>query len=435
MKQESSKRKTNTSVMKKVFSAVVVFALFVAVFCNSFKVEAVYQGEELTQPLNTGSYTIMTRSSPAMSLNITVNTGVCYVVCRNRTDSTFFYVMNGDNNTTQNFTLNVYDSISQGVIEYGNNQYFYYSCYQYSNAGNQTVYVPSYDSDSAAQEALVELYLNGGNGGCGETSSNSFNYSLPAGNIAYVQFNNSFDSFALQCTMPTTSYAIGSSPWPESNQYYGFASSLPSGSFTPPTTKIDWTRNGRTTLAGVTSNAVFNYGPHHPTSGNYLVIYNPAYYGGTNNGPYEFMNNGAINIQASNVVSIKVYQLDSQLTQINPGGNLDIDTTLTGVDYDGEFDEETGDIVWANGEQPIDGGGNLPTSSESGFQSFLSNLVQKIVNVFAPAQQAIQTLANAVSNFSTWMYSLYIWLPAPVLNLLTSAITLAIIIGVIKVFL
>lgn len=284
---------------------------------------------------------------------------------------------------------------------------------------------------SDSYESIINEYLNPP-----PVESRGMTINLPAGNVAYIEVDNTYDQASFAVTMPTASYAIGTSPWPESNQQYFFTSTLPSvGNFNPQGTKINWLRNGKTTLAGITTQASASISGS--ASGSYLCVVNPAYYGGTANGPYEFLMNGTVSITVNGFVRVKIFQLESTLglpADPTDHSQLVVNTTVTGTDYEGEVDEDTGNIIWTDNEEPVIGGGNLVTPSVSGFQSWLQGVLDSIINIFEPAHNAIQTLASAISNFAGWLYALYIWLPSPVLSVLTSAITLAIIVGVIKVF-
>lgn len=324
-----------------------------------------------------------------------------------------------------------YSNISASNInagwQYDSSRSLSYRAIQYPPSSITNKYAPTFETLQDGLDNIVNPPSQ---------ESRTMTLNLPAGNVAYIELDNTYDKATFAVTMPTASYAIGSSPWPESNQQYFFTSTLPSvGNFDPQGTKINWLRNGKTTLAGITTQASSSISGS--ASGTYLCVVNPAYYGGTANGPYEFLMNSTVSITVNGFVRVKIFQLESTLglpADPTDHSQLIVNTAVNGTDYEGEVDEDTGNIIWTDNEEPVVGGGNLVTPSVSGFQSWLQGVLDSIVNIFEPAHNAIQTLASAVSNFAGWLYALYIWLPSPVLSVLTSAITLAIIIGVVKVF-
>lgn len=266
----------------------------------------------------------------------------------------------------------------------------------------------------------------------------SLNYSLPAGNAIYIELDR-FQGAMLYATMPQASYIFGGSdPFYGANQTYLFTDTLPSpGPLNLNGSRIVWQKNtaNGTAITGQTKNAYYDFMGPYPNS-KYLVIVNPAYYGDTANGPYEFLNNPPITIKAIGVKGVHVYSLYSSVVG-NTSGGFSVGTEITGDTWTGPIDPITGQPAFETTPEsqpnPTSGGGNLPTEGKS-INDWLENIAESISGFFNGAIGAINTLVSAISSFTGTLQSLYMWLPSPVYGLLTSAIMLAITIGVIKVF-
>lgn len=283
-------------------------------------------------------------------------------------------------------------------------------------------------SNSIATDFLNMVIEN--NPSSGEQTS-ELNYSLPPGNLAIITTTASYESVKLSTTMPLQSTLFSGNPWPNTTQRIGTYNTLPA-SLNASTlgSVIEWQRTGDANLFGQTHSA--EYQPSVISKFTYIVISNPYYYPANNMDDNQYTN-GAISISMDDVVSIEIRNLTAS---INPTTG-EVENTENGTTWTGEIDSESGDITWTDndgGNTNPGGGGNLSDATISGFQSWLKGILTSIRDIFEPAHDAIQTLSSSVSNFAKWMYALYIWLPSPILNLLTSAISLAIVIGVIKVF-
>lgn len=259
-------------------------------------------------------------------------------------------------------------------------------------------------------------------------------YSLPAGNVAYLEIADDFDGFNLSCKFPENSSIVGP-PWWSITSRYGFADELPTSTTNfNSLTLIDWEKADSGNLFGLTQNAKFDpVGPF--VQHKYLVIYNPLYYGGTDNGPYEWIDNPSINISVE-AASIKVYALNSSIGPGQSSGSAQVNTITEGYVKDGEINEN-GNITWSEdgveSTEPITGGSNTPGTAQT-IYSFLENIANQLTGFFQGAIGAVNTVVSAISNFVNSLKGLYMWLPGPVYSLLTSAIMIAITIGVIKVF-
>lgn len=284
--------------------------------------------------------------------------------------------------------------------------------------------VPSFTSHADAFAALSE-FIESEN-----TPSPSLRYSLPPGNAIYIRVSTGA-TYTLRTRMPES--VLGSNHYPGNNQVITLVSSLPSGGTAPTSPLIPWQQDGALSVLGLSRNAVYN-GTN--ASSGYLCIVNPLYYSGTANGPYEFLSNGSIDISLDRQSGFVVFPLDSTLG-FTSGLGINVDTEILDTPYTGEIDSETGEITWQDSSggtsAPTTGGGNLVSTSETIFD-FLRNIGDEIATFLKGPIQAIQTVVSAIREFLASFTQLYMWLPAPVYNLITSALMIALTIGVIKIF-
>lgn len=258
----------------------------------------------------------------------------------------------------------------------------------------------------------------------------SVEYSLPPGNIAFIEVPSGAE-YTLKTRMPES--VLGTNHYPGNNQVLTLVNSLPTGGTAPSTPLIPWQQEGALSVLGLSRNAI--YSATNSTAG-YLCIVNPLYYSGTANGPYEFLSNGSIDISIDKQSGIWVYPLDSTLG-FTSGLGVSVDTEIINEPFVGTVDPDTGVITWADSSggatAPTTGGGNLVSTSETIFD-FLRNIADEISTFLKGPIQAIQTVVSAIRQFLNSFTQLYMWLPAPVYNLITSALMIALTIGVIKIF-
>lgn len=363
--------------------------------------------------------------SPVYSAIVSIN-GVHHLIFAslNRLDSGGNYIrckmgrlVTDINSSNVNYNADMINS-TFGNNKYGD--YYYLSSSTFQTGTNLEYYYTVYDSNESALNDIVNGFIS-------PVESYSLNYSLPAGNVIFVELpQNVENSF-----IATTSSAIDhSNPWTSSNQTYGFFDSIPSAISAP----LSGTQNF--TWYGTGSNSVFGTfkswrSSHDIQSGKYLAIVNPAY---PNDSPENQALNGSIGIYVDKAISFKVFQLNAGWT------NGTIDNSSTGTIYDGSYDPDN--QTWSTVDQttglpsnPISGGYNAGFSTDGmTIADWLENIAHQISGFFKGAIGAVTTLANAISQFAGTLQALYIWLPPAVQAILTSALILAITIGVIKVF-
>lgn len=334
-------------------------------------------------------------------------------------DSYFRFTWRGNSSSTNTGTLNsVYDET---------NDIYYYDDGIKIRTGTSPDVLDSIPYFTTLSDALsfAVSYLNGST-----TPLNGLQYSLPPGNAIYIQVPQGA-SYTLKTRMPES--VLGTNHYPGNNQAITLVQSLPTGGTAPSSPLIPWQQDGALSVLGLSRNA--SYQGTNASAG-YLCIVNPLYYSGTANGPYEFLSNGSIDISIDQQSGFVVYPLDSTLG-FTSGLGINVDTTILDNPYTGGIDPDTGEIIWqdSNGGStaPTTGGGNLVSTSETIFD-FLRNIGDEIATFLKGPIQAIQVVVSAIREFLGSFTQLYMWLPSPVYNLITSALMIALTIGVIKIF-
>lgn len=287
--------------------------------------------------------------------------------------------------------------------------------------------IPVYSNASEFLQAVQYYFDNPPS----SSSTSSFQYSLPPGNVAYIEMGSS-SAIKLSMDFPELSNTFGT-PFSKANSAYALVDSLPTvGSSVASGTVIPWVKSGRLNLIGQTSEASF--GPVGPIASRYVAVINPSYYDHVlATGTYR--QNPPIQIDALNVLSIQVYPLQSAYTFDNDTGQ--VTTTIAGDAYVGDVDADTGDIYWTDPDggssAPDLGGNNLPEAGNSIFDT-LRNIASDFSEFLKGPVSAVRVVVSSIREFMSSFTQLYTWLPSPVYNLITSALMIAITIGVIKIF-
>ena len=264
--------------------------------------------------------------------------------------------------------------------------------------------------------------------------------------IGYAAFLKASGTLTMRCTFPSNSalFSGTSGWWGETHQTIGSASALPDASFQFPVAdalQIHWGRDTALSPLGILGTTKHAYSEHAAFSP-WTVIYNPVYksvsIGANANDPDSF--NGPITVSGT-IGEFRLYPLSSGLSSSGIIGDGSSDDFIDVMIY-----PETGEPVYTdpfgNVVSPPSAGGHtaLPeaasnTSLIQRIVGILSDLVNRIEGIFSVAYQAISNLVGLAGPFVSKLSALYSWLPAPVLSALSSAMILAITIGVLKVFL
>lgn len=314
----------------------------------------------------------------------------------------------------------------------------------YRRANRSSTYTqlgPVYDSledGCAAASALFAGYVPPE-----PSSSYALDYSLPPGNVAFVELTSASSEASFSTTMPVLSSLFGSS-WVNVTQKWGYSDTIPSfGSSvsTSSLTTFSWTKVAPFNVLRQSKNGTQSFAIS--SGSRYLVVYNPLYFyvrDGGNGVESKFLDNGYINIRVNDVSSIVVLSLTSTAL-IGPTATADdsIESTVTAPPVTQSIDPDTGLPVWTDADgnptsPPSVGSGNIASNGTTIFD-VLQNIANSIKDFFGGAVGAIQTLIAAGSAFVSSLVLLYSWLPGSVLSVLSSALVLVITIGVIKVFL
>lgn len=318
----------------------------------------------------------------------------------------------GNSSLTLDQTTGIYISSPYGEATY--------------NGSLVSTILPQYTDATSAAQAFAEWDPD-----ATPPTVSSFQYSLPPGNVAYIEMGSS-SGVKLTTDFPFYSNTWGT-PFSKANSAYALVDSLPSvGSTVATGTLIPWSKSGKLNLLGQTSLGTF--GPIGPIASRYVAIINPSYYDhvfltGT------YMQNPAIQIDAINVISIQVYPLQSDFTFNDDTGT--VTTTIAGDPFIGDVDSDSGEISWTDPDggtsAPALGGNNLPEAGNSIFDT-LRNIASDFSEFLKGPATAIRVVVGAIRDFMGQFTQLYTWLPSPVYNLITSALMIALTIGVIKIF-
>lgn len=281
------------------------------------------------------------------------------------------------------------------------------------------VALPLYESRDAALSAAASW-----DGSTGSVVS----YSIPVGYAAYFKGSG---SLALSTTF--TELSSSSGDWYPVTQKYSTGLSLPSGSTHFPlegSLSLSWRASGSLDPLGrgyyATTNVLMS-------NSGYTCIYNPVFrqYGQGNN----YFSNSAISFTGK-ISDIKLYKLSGSvvagegITSTAPvDPSSDPSSVLSGtINEDGSltFTDGTGETA-----VPVAGGYNSLPGSES-ITDILQNFVRSFKLVFEAPIEAIRSLIGSASSFMSALGGLWVWLPAPVSSLLSSALVVMVALAVIR---
>lgn len=268
------------------------------------------------------------------------------------------------------------------------------------------------------------------------TEGSSLNYSLPPGNVAFIEVGTS-NTFYLN-TQFVEITGLFSGMFSKTSQTWGWSDSVvTSGSFPlSGHSLIPWAKGDQTNLLGQS-----HFGAASSSSlagsGKYLVIYNPLY-SYQNDSENNFEHNFNVNISCTDVRSLTVVSLKGNLAS-GIESSWTLTSTPDGEVWNGDIDPDTGIPSFTdsqgNSGNPTYGGDNYISDTTQNFRGWLNGIVSSVLGVLESGRNAILTLVSGASSFFAVLPSLYNWLPSPVLSVLTSAMVLVLAIGVIKVFL
>lgn len=318
--------------------------------------------------------------------------------------------------------------------------YTYRKTYQIVNSNypdgtiSNSCFGPYFNSEDDMFAALADVCENG----IPSTADpHDLSFSLPAGNVMFLELSSSTSSIDLFQEMGVLSSLFSTNGnWWMPYDSYGFSNSLPSSSDRLSGSSISWGKSGNTNFLGQTTSASYSLSFSNPSS-QYLWIQHLS----ASQDQYEEFSNPIL-IRASGILSYKVYPLDSGIISVD--GQLSTGTIVgSGDSFTGSYDPDTQSWVTTNDSTgqagaPSVGGDNIGSSALGSGGKTIFNFLQKIADdlstFFRGAVGAVSTLVSSASDFFTSIGGLFSWLPSPVYSVLISALILAITIGVIKVF-
>lgn len=280
-----------------------------------------------------------------------------------------------------------------------------------------------------------------------DTPTSNYKYYIPAGYVAYIgvsEFDQTikvratFNEYSGLISYPTDS---GGSAF-NSGSRYRFGASLPDAGDTFPSSGSQLFRwfkdaSGQTNLLGQTRSGVAELRP----TANFIEIYNPYFAYMIVNpdvGKVEQQSNPTFYLDIDNVSFWQLYKLSDSLDVMAPSGvisgsNDDFSSPIQGV-----TDPDTGDFSYQDNSGNVivpPTGGDSVLPDDASITDILSNFFNRFLGIFTAGHDAIRILSQNAQEFMSRLASLYNWLPPQVLSVLTSAVILVIVIGVLKVFL
>lgn len=306
-----------------------------------------------------------------------------------------------------------------------------------------------FESLDDAVAACYDILQDSPNHGGGYTPSD-VQFTLQPGNVAYIELADLSEKVILSSAKSSYSalFQTAGSYWP-GNQLYKSGMDYPiAGTVLPGATpnQIPWQKNewGSENALGQTKQAYAEI----TASSNLLMIYNPYYQGDDSSTLTNTqLINSAIVISSKGIArnGIRVYNLKDSFSTVdgnyyygigstNPNGYGDYyqsenDPNATNPDVTG-WTNENGDPTTAPGVTPY----NDPPDNDS-LADVITGFLSNIGSLFTQGHDAIKNLVESSSEFTSRLSALYTWLPPQVYSVLISAIILAIIVGVLKVFL
>lgn len=416
MKEEYKNKKTSTSVMKRVFSVfVAIVVLTVSALASEYL--PTNSQEALLVGINSWSgqvpYYIYSNYDEVKLYTSSYNTNGATIYAISRTSAS--YIM---------FTQNA-GEIERLIDTYSQEYNVYYSILEL--AGYLNVTNTEITQVNSLSEAL-ELYGNGNGNGNGETN---LSINLPSGNIAVIEMAGGSNQVSI--SVPIGTGGNQTSPQTNINDIkIGSYSTKPS-SVSSTMSGIEypvWTGTGNPNIFGKYFSWKTSF--DNAISGDkYLVVSNPLQ---VNTNIYDNAWSLTCTINVQNATNYWIVPTQTQYD----GTTHSWEGIDSGEEYTGTYDESNGEWNLVDGDgNPVtpNAGGNTTVNNFTGsVNDWLKHIAEEISSFFNGPINAIQTVAGAISQFASTLKALYIWLPGPVQSLLTSAIMLAITIGVIKVF-
>lgn len=367
--------------------------------------------------------------------------------------SQYCYIDNGDGTTNfavfSSVPLTVYSAFLNGET------YTYSVCTQYDNGKYYYVFPEIIQSEiekSFSSLADAQNAFSGASSGepSGVASAGPLTVEVPAGNVLYAK-PRAGSLGNIKVTFPVLSSS--SSPyWTERNctaKWLSGVSSLPDAN-----TKFPLSGMSNITFIPDESKGLDGYGrsyygtvSHAPFNSGWFVVYNPAYTRSMqddvlNSNPATFNPTLTVNLQYC--TEYHIYDLSETIL---PTGNESSSTTDYTTSQDGLYDDEndqwdiTSSLPTPSGDPDVGGQQNNYAYDSKSLVEYvrdignvLSQFANSVVDLLKAPIAHIQSLITAGGTFFAMFAQMFTWLPPEVYAILTAALSLVIVIAVIKLF-
>lgn len=412
----------------------IIFAIMVFVLCVPALADSSYFSEVPVRLYNSSSnrpdYTI-TSDDPVFVYGVVVSGNVRYFSISE--NSSYSYTISGVNDYGNSYNqINHTDQFTIG--DYHNRVIVNISESNATSVPGIAVF-PEGTTDASIAAEFSE-YLISINPSPGLPTS----FTVPRGNVLYFQVaSNSDVTFESHFSENSGLFSSGNvyGPWGDTYQRISTEASLPGTGIEFPrsgSSAIVWEKGEPLNVLGQTKTGIYT---DTFQSGTYYAFYNPAYQSIASSDGFGSASVGSNVTVSGNFSFIRIYSLQ-QIYDISTSTN-DYDDYYVGTP-DGD-----GGVTWVDQDDqisyPTSGGENQedePISSVSLIESIkriLRNILSEIESIFTFGFSAIRDLVDLMDEFVATFDDLYEWLPEECYTLLIACVSVAIAIGVFKVFL
>lgn len=375
------------------------------------------------------------------------------------TGDVYFYIRVNSSNNIPYLTAICEDSVHTASVwihevgdgyntavnnQLGNSSYYVKDCSSILTTYTTTPSLAVFDANTTDEDIASAFadYLENPSG----IPDTVYNFNLPRGNVLYFQVASESDvnitSYMETLSLIVNGQSATYGPWGDTGQRYGPAAALPTSGTTFPLLSQDpihWNKDASQNMLGQTK---IGRKTVHCIAGQWYCFYNPNANHVEGGDPYQATVGATVNFKGS-FSQVKVYPVSQKLSVVDGDLYSGSDDDFSSY-YDGTLNEN-GTVSWTNQdgniESPSAGGQNFqdgPQTADSLLEQIkitLSTVVSELQTLFTFGYEAIQSLVGLMRDFVSVFSGLYTWLPAPIYSALISAVIVAIVIGVFKVFL
>lgn len=369
------------------------------------------------------------------------NNWQCYCFCDTQISALSRYSTYNDSFGQGNNFYQAY--YSDGSIATG----VYYN--QITNAEVVTVPIQFSSLDDA-----ISAFIEFKNGGFSTDVTERFLYSMPSGYLLKLSSTASFSVDRRFYSVMNSTYnylhlknnsagSDGVTDFRENGSFHGVVSSsfLVNGAtlgtiFIGTGNEVPWQPTNANIFGRATDYSYLGTQSWIVPVGSSFVIWYPYYYGLSDpdiNEPDISLN---LLISHSQPLSVEVIKIQADSTVYD--NSVIVTSSLTGDSTTGSQTESGDDQITITTTNTPTGGGNAgdaPLTDNTSVLGVLSRLTNLITGLFHDAIDAIQSLVNTGSSFMQVVAGMFSWLPPELLGILTSALVVIIVVGVVKLLL